>query len=257
VHPSKLFTHRPSAAMLVALTALFVAMGGGAYAAISIPNNSVGSNQLKNSAVTNHKIENGSVGNFKLASGAVGARKIINGAVGKSQVNANQVQERVTGVCSSGAVTSVGSTGTVTCGAAPGADVNTSNPSPITLGTGATTIDSESLPGNLAYLVTANPQIALTGLASGSESVTVNCTLTAGPSTTAAQTRSVVVELGTNNQTTTIPLSVVAPSNPTAISAGLSCTDSQTGGSTTPTVTATTSINALQVASVTTVPYAG
>jgi hypothetical protein len=256
VHPSKLFARRPSAAMLVALTALFVALGGASYAAITIPSNSVGSNQLKNSAVTNHKIDNGSVGNFKLASGAVGARKIINGSVGKSQINANQVQERVTGVCSSGAVTSVGSTGTVTCGAAPGGDLNTSNPSPITIGASATAIDSESLPGNSAYLVTANPQIALTGLTSGSESVTVTCALSAGPSTSAAQSRSIVVQLGTNNHTTTIPLSVVAPSNPTAITAGLVCTDSTTG-STTPTVTVTTSINALQVASDTTVPYAG
>lgn len=46
------YLHRPSPAMVVALIALFVALSGGAYAAINLPANSVGTKQLKNGAVT-------------------------------------------------------------------------------------------------------------------------------------------------------------------------------------------------------------
>jgi hypothetical protein len=242
--------------MIVAVVALFVAMSGAGYAAVSIPRNSVGSNQLKNSAVTNHKIKNGSVGNFKLSTAAVGARKIINGAVGKGQINDNQVQERVSGVCTGGAVTSVANTGAVTCGTAPGTDLITSNPSAVPVGSGNTAIDSESLPAGSAYLVTANPQISLAAITGTSESVTVSCTLAAGSSASAVQTRTLTVQLGANAHADTIPLTVAAPSSPSAIASGLICSYS-TSGSTTPTVTATTSINALQTASDTTVPYAG
>jgi hypothetical protein len=47
---------RPSPAMVVALIALFVALGGGAYAAFKLPKNSVGTKQLKKGAVTPPKL---------------------------------------------------------------------------------------------------------------------------------------------------------------------------------------------------------
>src|SRR3954469_21418086 len=47
---------RPSPAMVVALIALCVALGGGAYAAINLPKNSVGATQLKKGAVTPPKL---------------------------------------------------------------------------------------------------------------------------------------------------------------------------------------------------------
>lgn len=47
---------RPSPAMCVALIALFVALGGTGYAAISLPRDSVGTAQLKDGAVTRSKI---------------------------------------------------------------------------------------------------------------------------------------------------------------------------------------------------------
>jgi hypothetical protein len=43
-------------AKVVSLLALFVALSGGAYAALQIPSNSVGTRQLKNGAVTLKKI---------------------------------------------------------------------------------------------------------------------------------------------------------------------------------------------------------
>ncbi len=52
---------RPSAAMTVALVALFMALTSGAYAMIKIPANSVGTKQLKNGAVTAPKVKQGSL----------------------------------------------------------------------------------------------------------------------------------------------------------------------------------------------------
>ena len=48
MHLRSLFRRRPTASMVISLIALFVALGGASYAAVSIPNNSVGNAQLKN-----------------------------------------------------------------------------------------------------------------------------------------------------------------------------------------------------------------
>lgn len=58
---TRVLRHRPSPAMAVALLALFVSLGGGAYAALKLPKNSVGPRQLKRGAVTGPKIRNGAV----------------------------------------------------------------------------------------------------------------------------------------------------------------------------------------------------
>jgi hypothetical protein len=52
---------RPSPAVVVALIALFVALGGTGYAAIVLPANSVGTKQLKKNAVTAAKVKNASL----------------------------------------------------------------------------------------------------------------------------------------------------------------------------------------------------
>ena len=57
---------RPSVALIVSFVALFASLGGGAYAAFTLPNNSVGTNQLKNGAVTTAKIKNGAVTKSKI-----------------------------------------------------------------------------------------------------------------------------------------------------------------------------------------------
>ena len=56
----------PSPAMIVACVALFVAMGGTSYAAVTLAANSVGAKQIKNSAVTAAKIKNGAVTTAKV-----------------------------------------------------------------------------------------------------------------------------------------------------------------------------------------------
>jgi hypothetical protein len=47
---------RPSAALVISMVALIVALGGTSYAAFTLPRNSVGTKQLKNKAVTLPKI---------------------------------------------------------------------------------------------------------------------------------------------------------------------------------------------------------
>ena len=58
---------RPSASLAISLLALFVALGGTSYAAISLPDKSVGTAQLKNAAVTGGKIADGAVTPSKLS----------------------------------------------------------------------------------------------------------------------------------------------------------------------------------------------
>jgi hypothetical protein len=48
-------------ANVTATIALFVALGGGAYAAVKLPSNSVGSDQLKANAVSSSKVKNGAL----------------------------------------------------------------------------------------------------------------------------------------------------------------------------------------------------
>jgi len=52
---------RPSPAMVVAMVALFVALGGGAYAAIKLPKASVGTRELRDNAVTSAKVKDHSL----------------------------------------------------------------------------------------------------------------------------------------------------------------------------------------------------
>jgi hypothetical protein len=58
---------RPSPALIIAVVALFVALGGTGYAAIKLPKASVGAKQLKKNAVTSAKVKNSSLllGDFR------------------------------------------------------------------------------------------------------------------------------------------------------------------------------------------------
>ncbi len=70
------FRGRVSSAHLIALLALFVALGSGAYAA-----NKVGTKQIKNKAVTTQKLKGAAVTTGKIANGAVVESKLHNNAV--------------------------------------------------------------------------------------------------------------------------------------------------------------------------------
>jgi hypothetical protein len=63
----------------VAYLALWIAIGGTSYAAVSLPRNSVGSTQLKSNAVTAAKVKNGSLGTADLSKSAV---RSLSGKIG-------------------------------------------------------------------------------------------------------------------------------------------------------------------------------
>jgi hypothetical protein len=80
--------HRPSPALVVACVALFVALSGVSFAAVeaTVPNNSVGSAQLKSNAVVAAKIASNAVVAAKIASNAVTSAKIASNAVNSAKV---------------------------------------------------------------------------------------------------------------------------------------------------------------------------
>ncbi len=276
LHPSSLggritsvvLRRRPSAAMLVALLALFLAASGVGYAAASLPRNSVNTDQIQNGAVTNAKIRNGAVGNFKLASEAVGFRKIIPGTIGAVRVNKDAVQLRVSGTCTTGsqAITAIQNNGKVTCGQTNPDGFNGGQAAPVTLTspTTAAAVTGVSLPANKSYVVMANPQIAVNAANNARGHILVTCTLSVGQSTTATQARNASFDVGfgtsgggtvnaTRQQSSTLPLQVSVPSSTAAQTAQVSCVSSLTGDFIgTPTVTAAGTIVALQTASNTT-----
>jgi len=57
----RFISRTPRYADVVATTALFLALGGGAYAASTLPANSVGPNQIKNNAVSSKEVKDGSL----------------------------------------------------------------------------------------------------------------------------------------------------------------------------------------------------
>ena len=68
------FRSRVTYANVIATLALFLALGGGAYAAFKLPANSVGSRQLKSKAVTPSKVAANTIRLFRGQTGAIGIR---------------------------------------------------------------------------------------------------------------------------------------------------------------------------------------
>jgi hypothetical protein len=237
----RLFSRRPSAALIVASAALFLSLGGVGYAAISLPRNSVGTNQIRNDAVHGSKI------NVL----AVGYRKIQFGAVGIRRINANQVQARINGTCAANsAMTAIDNQGNATCSATAPKEFGTTSTSPTSIGTTATAVTSKALPGGTSYLVFANPQVDVSGAATGSQ-VEVDCTLSMSPGdVSTTQTRSVTVPGGTGHQFASMSLEIPAPSLSNGSTAAVSCVRPTTATSSTMlSVNVSTAINALQTAS--------
>lgn len=240
---------RPSAPLVVSFLALFVALGGASWAAIHLPPHSVGSAQLQNF----------SVGNAKLKSFSIGPGKIIPGAIGAAQVNSNQVQLRVAGPCTDGAMQSVAQSGDVSCTPVLPNEYG-SNTAPVTLGAGGTQVASQSLAAGSSYLVLAYPHAVISG--TSGQHVEVDCTLSvpagsglspsagSGSSPPMAATNSLAVDLGSvsQSQAGTIPLVLPVASSSRSQPATVSCTD-QSPSAPAPTVTVDTTLNAIQTAS--------
>jgi hypothetical protein len=126
--------------MVIALIALFVAMGGSAVAVTRVPPNSVGTAQLQNSAVTNSKLATGSVSgrtlqsqsvsNSAIATNAITQRTMAGNSIGTAEIQQNSITQgdlRVgsvtTGTIANGGVT----TGKLATGAVTSTKIRAGN----------------------------------------------------------------------------------------------------------------------------------
>lgn len=73
----------PSHTTVIAYLALFVALGGSAYAATQLPKNSVGSKQIKPNAVTTAKLKNGAVTGAKIGADTVTGSNVDESTLGR------------------------------------------------------------------------------------------------------------------------------------------------------------------------------
>jgi hypothetical protein len=87
----KILRRLPSPAMVVACTALAVALGGTSYAAITLPRNSVGTKQLRQNAVSTSKLQKNAIVASKLSARSVGPQKLQNNAVTARTVKDDQL----------------------------------------------------------------------------------------------------------------------------------------------------------------------
>jgi len=76
-------------ANVVSTICLFILLGGGAYAAIKLPKNSVGTRQIKKNSVTAAKLKENAVTTAKIKDEAVTAAKIMRGTLTGTQVQAS------------------------------------------------------------------------------------------------------------------------------------------------------------------------
>jgi hypothetical protein len=85
---------RPSPAMIVAIVALVLSLGGTSYAAIVLPANSVGTTQIKKNAVVGSKVKNGSLTTSDIS--AASLSKLGRVAIASGHVNvASNASSRV------------------------------------------------------------------------------------------------------------------------------------------------------------------
>ena len=219
-----LFNRRPSPAIAISVTALFLSLGGVGYAATELPRNSVGNSQIQN--------------------GAVSFTKIRPNSVGRVRANVSQLQERVTGTCgASSAIGTINKSGKVTCNTALPTELGSTN-NTVTVPSTQTTVTSAALPAGPSYLAFANPTASVVSGAN-ERHVTVSCTLTVGSNT---QMRQVTVDTTGNVgdvSSGSIPLQATGPSG----TASVSCQSSATGSAMAPPVTVTSAINAISIAS--------
>jgi hypothetical protein len=231
---------RPSAPLAVSFLALFVALGGAGWAAVHLPPHSVGNAQLQNF----------SVGNAKLKPFSVGAGKIIPGSVGAPQVNSSQIQLRIAGPCTDGAMQSIGQSGDVTCTPVLANQYGAATQGAVSLSQGQVQIVSKSLPAGTSYLLLAYPHVVVSGSPTSTQEVEVDCTLSV-PAGNESINDDLAVDLGNDSHALagSIPLALPVSASTSAQTASVSCADSATPATPPPTVAVDATINAIQTAS--------
>ena len=82
---------RPSPAMVVALAALFIALGGSSYAAVKLSKNSVGAAQITRNAVKAQEIARNAVGASEIRSNAIAGGDVADGTIGSFDIGNDAV----------------------------------------------------------------------------------------------------------------------------------------------------------------------
>jgi hypothetical protein len=119
----KSLLRRPSPGLVVSIIALVVALGGTAYAGSLIPNNSVGTTQLRNGAVTTKKIKNAAVTTSKITNRAVTASKInVSGLTVPNALHANNADNATNATNATHATNATSATNATNAGHAITAD---------------------------------------------------------------------------------------------------------------------------------------
>jgi hypothetical protein len=80
-----------SFANVTSMIALFIALGGSAYAAAQLPSNSVGKAQIRSGAVGKSEASTGSVGRSEVRSSAIGTSEIASNGVGSSEIKTSAI----------------------------------------------------------------------------------------------------------------------------------------------------------------------
>jgi hypothetical protein len=80
-----------SFANVTSMLALFIALGGSAYAAAQLPVNSVGKSQIRSSAVGKSEAARNAVGRSEVRSSAIGRSEIASNGVGSSEIKTNAI----------------------------------------------------------------------------------------------------------------------------------------------------------------------
>jgi hypothetical protein len=235
-----LFRRRPSASMAVSVVALFIALGGVGYAAVQVPNNSVGNAQLKNGAVSTGKIKDS----------AVTYKKIAQHTIGLQRIDPTKIQVRVSGTCpGNSAINTVAQGGKVTCHSTLPPQFGASS-QPASVGTSSTTVVSKLLPGG-DYLLNANAYATINPAvtAHADQQVQVTCTLSAASG--ASETRTVSVlsgATGSPNQQVAIPLTFPTTVASPQGTAHLDCAHAATPAAPDPAVSVAATLNAIPTA---------
>lgn len=95
---------------VTATLALFVALGGSAYAVAQLPAGSVGSRQLKNNAVTTSKIKNNAVRTSKIRNSAVTGAKVRRNSLTGADINESSLGQVPSAVAANTATTATNAT---------------------------------------------------------------------------------------------------------------------------------------------------
>jgi hypothetical protein len=78
-------------ANVTSMLALFIALGGSAYAAATLPSNSVGKSQIRSAAVGKSEIRKNAVGKSEIRKSAVGRSEIATNGVNSAEIRTNAI----------------------------------------------------------------------------------------------------------------------------------------------------------------------